>query len=298
MLRLRALVLAVLPFASAPGQVSPDSLRRATEAAAADALHDHLERGYITLPFPFSVGNAPRVWFEGSIVPHFVMYQSRRFAAVVTPKVVVRMVQGGSVPVRTPSYMPRIQVFGYRKDPTPDSSQFLTFAFSHYSNGQENDSLILADGSINTKDGNFSTYYAELGLFDIERENGMARSFFGTLQYFIPALTYEPLHGIYSPYRLRVGVFEEDAVLPGGVVITGLFGPSGGYLRRWYHRVGLWWSYYPHIAWLPREEITPYLEFYLGMDHYNVQFATYRSMVRLGLGTRTKRASSPLPPIH
>src|SRR5437773_12285361 len=85
-------------------QVSPALARDTTPFD----LHDYLERGYITMPAPISVGNAPKVWFEGSIVPHFALFKTHRAAVVVTPKVVVRMLQDGiSVPVRTPSYMPR-----------------------------------------------------------------------------------------------------------------------------------------------------------------------------------------------
>src|SRR4051812_11753551 len=87
--------------------------------------------------------------FEGQISPHFLFNVTKKRTAGIAffPKIVVRMYNTTSYPVRTPSYMPSILFYHRIKSPftrqvfrffkSEDQLAFMTYRLIHHSNGQE-----------------------------------------------------------------------------------------------------------------------------------------------------------------
>ncbi|MCK5690785.1 hypothetical protein KAI87_16005, partial [Myxococcota bacterium] len=91
------------------------------------------ETGYIT--FFGGIGNIPTIWYEGKVVPNYVLRirDDARFAAVITPKIVLRMFRASSNPVRTPSYMPQISFHYQVNEPSDFKNIFHLFLrFVHH----------------------------------------------------------------------------------------------------------------------------------------------------------------------
>jgi hypothetical protein len=137
-----------------------------------------LEPSYITVPSRWLGGGGfaePRpLVFEGSIVPHLALHAWRKhdLTLVLTPKVVVRMLDTVSSPVRTPSFMPRATltynpwdasraVRTRRQLPILGAFGYFKAVVSHHSNGQEDSTLI--GGQPNLRSGNFSTNFVDIG---------------------------------------------------------------------------------------------------------------------------------------
>jgi hypothetical protein len=267
-----------------------DSIERAD---IAPLLRNQLERSSFFLPF-VALGNAPKVWFEGNIVPNILLHSGPNAALFVTPKVVLRMVRGeNSVPVRTPSYMPRLQYF-HRLNPSVRGRQeFLFGTFAHYSNGQPDSPLLDSLGRLSSE-GNFSTFYGEVGVLLVHSGSALTSSEMIGLRSLIKPMTSEPLWGLYSPYRY----FFSGSLTKGKITTVGegsiQFGPSAGYMKRWYHRV----TYVGEILGSPLStklqfrELVPFIQYRFGEDYYNVSFKNYRSMLRLGVTTRRDPLSS------
>jgi hypothetical protein len=185
-------------------------LRPAGTAVAAESSEANddkysffLERSYIfnTLPYRDLV-------FEGQIAPHFFVHQSlgsridlifaeewkpvKAWSWSFTPMVKLRMLNEPSQPVRTPSYMPKLDVqylcFKRTREGknrveqvrSPIRLWAVQATVGHHSNGQEgclyeeqvkvDDECVFPDGApeeptANLLDGSFSTNYLRLGVF-------------------------------------------------------------------------------------------------------------------------------------
>ncbi|WP_317899998.1 hypothetical protein [Aurantibacillus circumpalustris] len=114
--------------------------------------------------------------FEGQISPDFLISLSKKTTSGLAffPKIVIRMYNETSVPVKTPSYMPSILFYHRIKSPfnrkifnffkTEDQLAFLTYRVSHHSNGQNGGYYIPNTDSINFVNGNFSTNALEIAF--------------------------------------------------------------------------------------------------------------------------------------
>jgi hypothetical protein len=189
-----------------------------------------LEQSYITVPSRLVGGSfaQPRpLVFEGSIVPHLALHAWRKhdLTLVLTPKVVVRMLDTLSKPVRTPSWMPRATLTYNPWDATRPIDQrkqlpilgafgYFKGIVSHHSNGQK-DSTILG-GRPNLRGGDFSTNYVEFGATMIheatrERRRGLRLSTLSLERHF--GFSSEPLGKDYGLTRLNLRVTQIGSTL-------------------------------------------------------------------------------------
>jgi hypothetical protein len=109
-------------------------------------------------------GTGPGLIFEGNIAPpFFIVSPTYNVALVATPKVVLRMFNARSKPVKTPSYMPRATLYWFLH---PESvapgrgARYLSVTLSHHSNGQDGP-VFNPDGTVNHESGSFSTNFVE-----------------------------------------------------------------------------------------------------------------------------------------
>ncbi|MCP4723592.1 MAG: hypothetical protein GY863_01075 [bacterium] len=160
--------------------------RPVSKVKFSDIIFESLERSYI-LPLggdynkfihdDRKVNNETyeNVLLEGNIVPAYSMFniessKDRKRGItnlwsnyiLFTPKIVLRMYTTDSAPVRTPSFMPRITYYYWKRSEKDVSEyKYVSFMVSHFSNGSIGN-FLNPDNTININDGSFSTNYVEI----------------------------------------------------------------------------------------------------------------------------------------
>lgn len=111
--------------------------------------------------------------FTADINPLYIFSNSirSRWNFGIGARVMARMFQTNSFPIKTPSYIPTIKLF-FSMQSDPLRYSFLDFSFTHHSNGQ--DAAALINSQWNTTDGNFSTNFLTLG-FNKGDNDGLVR---------------------------------------------------------------------------------------------------------------------------
>jgi hypothetical protein len=266
------------------------------------AIRANQTESYIT--FGQGLGNIEPLIFEALIAPYFLLRTSRdaRYGATLSPTILLRMQAEESFPVRSPSYMPNITF--YRQLGTPPggglNSSYLFLTLKHHSNGQFGD-FYNDDGSCNTETGDFSTNLLEWGIFI----NRNVLPFSNTTEYFRTSVEIHPnigrseeLNGQYSFLRwhnsFRIFRFpgyrpksvEEGQNIPprvqtkvestwmfGSMKDSGSLDPAG--------RLNLSFT----MAYRPAalSDVNLFVNFYSGMDYYNMQFDRRINVLRFGL---------------
>ena len=255
---------------------------------------------YIT--FPTDIGNIEPLWFEGNLIPNFYLRVNKdsRLMGVITPQVIIRMYQEESFPVRTPSYIPQMNMY-YLLSPKSQVNSLSIFGkFAHHSNGQDGE-FRLDNGDINLKDGNFATNYFELGFIRTNyNSNYNAVQFFSSsMQIHPPRLTEEELSEIYSMYRWNstISIFKipqnssvnnkKKASISIKAQSTWMFGNVNNWNTFSLDRLNLSLTFYYHPKFL--EDIGFFTQIYYGMDYYNIYFNHKINVIRFGIMTEKLR---------
>ena len=87
-------------------------------------------------------GNIEPLIFEGNLVSHFMLCINKnvKWGIELTPRIVLRMYNKDSYPVRTPSFKPGITFFYQLIDHENKKRDIFTFvSWFHHSNGQDGD---------------------------------------------------------------------------------------------------------------------------------------------------------------
>lgn len=275
-----------------------------------DAIIAGMEASYVTFPFWFTAGfpTEPHVdrsngttvenlglMFEATIAPPFLIHvHALPFAVAITPKVVIRQLQGGSAPVPPPSYMPRGTIYywswPFNKLRGRDRRKFpyAWLMVSHHSNGQEGHPEDPVTGGANYYDGNFSTNFTEFGVSLNNSRATSITSYFLSWQHNDPHWT-DSHHELLGHNRYRAGV---QGVIPGRGANSG-----GGFGR---YRLDVWYIDGPMkpafdtewkrvavsatVAWRPPlfHDWSLFANAYSGQDYYNMRYDRVISMVRVG----------------
>jgi len=160
--------------------------------------------------FGSGFGNLEPLIFEGNLAPYFMISISEkvRWGIELSPRIVIRMYNKYSLPIRTPSFMPKVTFFYQFLDKENGKRDLFTYISAmHHSNGQEGDFFLADSITINTLTGNFSTNWVEGGFF-LSRPN--AKVLFNT-NYIKLYTTYnylqeKKLSGTYGRLRFFVNV--------------------------------------------------------------------------------------------
>ncbi len=275
------------------GQPKGDSVSGIGLVVVADVNQGN---SYIT--FPADLGNLEPLWFEGNIIPNFLIRQSKnsRMMAVLTPQIIIRMYQEESMPVRTPSYIPQITLY-YRFNAARSNSRRTLFGrFAHHSNGQDGN-FYLPDGKINLKTGNFSTNFFEIGLIYYRSVAGLNAEQFlissievHPLSWSVAELEglYSPLrwHGSFSIYKMPLGKKNNKnkrAKISFRTEAIWMFGDFNEWQNFSLKRLKLDFIFYYHPTFL--QDIGFFVQFYSGLDYYNIYFNEKRKVFRFGIMT-------------
>lgn len=284
--------------------LAPDSFQSGIEASH--------ENSYITILG--GIGDFYPLVFEVSVVPYYMIriHPKSNWGIEVSPKINVRMFQERSYPVRTPSYMPRVNFYyGMGKSFRSLRGLFLLFSWAHHSNGQS-DSFYLDDSTtINTMSGNFATNFIEFGPF-LNRKPKI-RSFATDYLKLSGEFHYRQnreLEGKYGNFRLN---FEFQSIAYPMLLLLNLKNNQGMDLASMKSKsssirislkntiifgdklntksfdlvrrinVSLTSSFRPKYL----NDLTFFIQYYYGQDYYNIYFGETISVLRFGIQADT-----------
>ncbi len=254
---------------------------------------------YVT--FPTDVGNIAPLMFEANISPSFIIRQRKdsRLLAVLTSQIVIRMYNEESFPVQTPSYIPQISFYYAANNKQRKNQNTIFGRIAHHSNGQD-DKFYNENESINLKSGNFATNFFEIGLIQTRYNKKLnAVNFFkSSFEVHPRSWMLTELHGQYSGFRWH-NSFEafklpflksdkNDNPKFSLKLETTLMLDSYNNLNTFdLDRLNASLTFYYHPKFL--EDIGLFVQFYHGLDYYNIYFQEQLDVIRFGIMTEILR---------
>jgi hypothetical protein len=239
--------------------------------------------------------------FEANINPSFVIRkrEDSKLLALLTPQIRIRMYDEESFPIRTPSYIPKISVYYLLKKKNELKYSVLFGTIAHHSNGQDGD-FYNEDGSINLMSGNFSTNYLELGIITtgFSKRLQAIKTLKSSLEIHPKYAMAEELRGIYSGLRwkntftsfkfpLSKSTEEIRAEFSLKAEVSLMLDNYNDLDFFDFNRVNANLTFYYHPKFLA--DIGFFVQFYHGMDYYNIYFDHQLSVIRFGLMTEILR---------
>jgi hypothetical protein len=293
---MKRLLFSVLFFFVFTGNIfSQDTIKASPKVDLSKIAMASQSDSYVTLPF--DIGNLEPLIFEANISPSFVIRERKdsRLMGMLTAQIIIRMYNEESLPVRTPSYMPQISVYYLLGDKYADKKNTIFGKLAHHSNGQDGD-FYDENGDINLKSGNFSTNFIELGYIHTSYSKKLnAVKFFKTsLEMHPQSWMFEEIRGMYSglrwhntfsAFKIPVGNTDtekraqislklETMIMMDDINEWSTFEPD---------RFNASLTFYYHPKFL--EEIGFFVQYYHGMDYYNIYFMHQIDVVRFGIMT-------------
>ena len=253
---------------------------------------------YIT--FPTDIGNIEPLMFEANVNPSFVIRKRNdsKLMAVLTPQIIIRMYNEESYPVRTPSYIPQITMY-YLADKTDALNYLVLFGkIAHHSNGQDG-SFYNEDNTINLQTGNFATNFFEFGILKTGYSNRLKaiKTLKSSIEIHPKSWMLQDLKGQFSGLRwhntftsfkfpLRDS-YSDRANFSLKAELTFMLDNYNDLEVLDLDRINTSLSFYYHPKFL--EDIGLFVQFYHGMDYYNIYFERQLSIVRFGIMTEILR---------
>lgn len=255
---------------------------------------------YIT--FPTDIGAIAPLIFEANISPSFVIRKRKdaRLMGVLTPQIIIRMYNEDSYPVRTPSYIPQITFYFLTGNKQASNKLTLLGRFAHHSNGQDGD-FYNENSIINLMTGNFSTNFVELGFIKSSFSDRLnAYKFFkSSIEIHPKNWMLRELQGTYSGLRWKNTFHAFKLPMDNSsnknrkanfslkVETTWMFDAVNNWDTFNINRLNASLTFYYHPKFL--EDIGLFVQFYRGVDYYNINFMRQINAIRFGLMTEILR---------
>ncbi|MEZ4781576.1 MAG: hypothetical protein R2816_08460 [Flavobacteriaceae bacterium] len=253
---------------------------------------------YIT--FPLDIGNIEPLMFEANVNPSFVIRKRKdsKLMAVLTPQIIIRMYNEESYPVRTPSYIPQISFYFLANK--ADALNYLVFfgKIAHHSNGQDGD-FFKEDNSINLQTGNFATNFMEFGFLKTAFSNRLKaiKTIKSSIEIHPKSWMLQELKGKYSGLRWHnsftsfkfplTDTHSDKANFSLKAETTLMLDNYNDLDVFDFDRFNASVTFYYHPKFL--EDIGLFVQFFHGMDYYNIYFQHQISVIRFGLMTEILR---------
>lgn len=253
---------------------------------------------YIT--FPTDIGNIEPLLFEANVNPSFIVRERKdsKLMALLTPQITIRMYDIESYPVRTPSYIPQMSFYYIASKKEALNSLVLFGKIAHHSNGQDGE-FYNEDNSINLKTGNFATNFLEFGFIKTGYSNNLKalKTIKSSLEVHPRSWMLTELQGKYSGLRLHnsftsfkfpVKMDKNKRADFSLKAETTLLLDNFNNLDTFnLDRINANLTFYYHPKFL--EDIGLFVQFYRGMDYYNIYFEHQLSVIRFGIMTESLR---------
>ncbi|WP_456378713.1 hypothetical protein [Lutibacter sp.] len=254
---------------------------------------------YVT--FPTDIGNIAPLMFEANISPSFIIRQRKdsRLMAALTSQVIIRMYNKESYPVQTPSYMPQVTFYYLMGRKQSKTHNTLFGRVAHHSNGQDGD-FYNENGLINLHTGNFATNFFEIGIIKTSHSSNL-----NAIKFFKSAIEVHPRswmleelqgqysglrwHNTFTAYKLPfINTNKNENPNFSLKLETTLMLDSYNNLNTFnLDRLNASLTFYYHPKFL--EDIGLFVQFYHGMDYYNIYFQNKLDVIRFGLMTEILR---------
>lgn len=263
-----------------------------------------INQGESYVTFPFDIGNLEPLLFEANVSPNFKIRERKdsRLMAVFTPQIIIRMFDEHSNPVKTPSYIPQLAFYFLLGNKDLPNKQTLFGKIAHHSNGQEG-TFYTENGEINLQTGNFSTNYLEFGFLKSSFSNQLKafKTIKSSIEIHPKEWMLEELHGQYSGLRWHNTFLayklpmksdftnrkEQKANFSLKAETTWMLDNINNWDTFNLNRLNLNLIIYYHPKFL--EDIGFFVQFYHGMDYYNIYFQHQISTIRFGIMTEVLR---------
>ncbi len=254
---------------------------------------------YVT--FPTDIGNIAPLMFEANISPSFIIRQRKdsRLMAALTSQVIIRMYNEASFPVRTPSYIPQVSFYYVMGNKQSKTHNTLFGRVAHHSNGQDGN-FYDENGNINLLSGNFATNFFEIGIIKTSHSSALnAIKFFkSSIEVHPKNWMIEELQGQYSGLRWHnaftafklpfINSGKDDNPTFSLKIDTSIMLDNYNNLNAFdLDRLNASLTFYYHPKFL--EDIGLFVQFYHGMDYYNIYFNHQIDLIRFGIMTEILR---------
>ncbi|TYB76686.1 hypothetical protein ES676_04895 [Bizionia saleffrena] len=253
---------------------------------------------YIT--FPTDIGNIEPLLFEANVNPSFVIRERKdsKLMAVLTPQITIRMYNENSYPVRTPSYIPQISLYYLANKKEALNYLILFSKIAHHSNGQDGD-FYNDDNTINLQSGNFATNFFELGVLKTSYSKTLKaiKTIKSSIEIHPKSWINQEMKGKYSGVRwhnsftsFKLPLNTENnarANFSLKAETTLMLDNYNDLDVLDLERVNASLTFYYHPKFL--DDIGLFIQFYHGMDYYNIYFERQLSIIRFGIMTEILR---------
>ncbi|MFD1613883.1 hypothetical protein [Gelatiniphilus marinus] len=253
---------------------------------------------YIT--FPTDIGNIEPLMFEANVNPSFVIRKRKdsKLMAILKPQITIRMYNEESYPVRTPSYIPQISVYYLANK--YEALNYLVFfgKIAHHSNGQDGN-FYNDDNFINLQTGNFATNFMEFGFLKTAYSNRLKaiKTIKSSIEIHPKSWMLQELKGKYSGLRWHnsftsfkfplINSHSDKANFSLKAETTFMLDNYNDLDLFDFDRFNASLTFYYHPKFL--EDIGLFVQFYHGMDYYNIYFQHQISVIRFGIMTEILR---------
>lgn len=219
---------------------------------------------------------------------------------VLTPQIIIRMYKEKSYLVRTPSYIPQFTLYFLLKDNGNAKITSIFGRIAHHSNGQDGN-FFLDNGDLNTKSGDFSTNFFEAGIIktNFSKQLNAYQFFKSSLEVHPQSWSDDELEGIYSKVRWHntFSIFKlsnkniDRKQHPADISVKGeaiwMFGSFNKLEIASIKRLNISFTFYYHPKFL--EDIGLFVQYYHGLDYYNMYFNHQLDILRFGIMTEKLR---------
>lgn len=260
-----------------------------------DRTYVSFGQGFGNYGTAYGVKRLTPILFEGQISPDFLLTVSKKktMGLAFFPKIVVRMFNEPSVPIKTPSYMPSMMFYHRIKSPftkkifnffkSEDQLVFMTYRISHHSNGQNGNYYLHNSDSINYETGNFSTNAVEVALsWSTIDSGGVAGKAFMNGR-----IAYEQQLEFEREAKLRNNYYYNKISLEAHLVYSEKIKVYLNYGFMWGTRkFGTRQAIDLYFVYKPFHRLTDFSVFvrgYAGPDYYNLYYANILRAVTFGI---------------
>lgn len=275
-----------------------------SKAKAISTFNMFREPSYII--FGSGLGNLEPIVFESDVIPYFMLSLSKnnRWGVELSPRVIMRMYNQESHPVRTPSFMPRVTFFIQFVDKEHGKRDFFSyFSWMHYSNGQSGD-FFNTDSTINTSSGSFYTNWVEGGIF-LSRPDAKLRfitnylklytaynflqekkmdNVYGRLRYYIQLKSTVKLSRFFRAFSATDDIHKNyifDQSINFGWIAGKLNNTKPIDKKRLVFNYRL--SFKPTFL----KDVNLFVHYYFGQDYYNIHFSKQLNVIRFGISSKS-----------
>ena len=291
---IRLIFALLLSSTSIHAQLTQASNLDESVLSTSDRTYVSFGQGLGSYKTPYGVKPLNPLIFEGQISPDFFLNISKKrlIGLAFFPKIVVRMFNQNSFPVRTPSYMPSILLYHHLNWPitkklfryvtSEEQMAFMTYRFSHHSNGQEGNYFINGTDSVNYRTGNFSTNAIEVAFSWSAIDSGEAGKAFTNGR-----IAYERQLDFQREIQLKNTYYYNKITIESHIIYFEKIKAYITYSFMWgTHDFKPRSSVDVFVAMKPFHKLTDFSVFirgYIGPDYYNLYYENMMRGVTIGI---------------